>query len=1004
MESVEAGKLLPWQNYRLNSPVEVYQKELSFQSQAASGQLLPQEVNSDENKSLPPADTMEEHGEESVQSNLENISHSPKSKEATEISGSKLNSALLANEWARENSSVNPTFLDKFYTSSRLHYLSMWKAELKSIVGKLRVLYSSQNPKPKIPRSENTRIMHVDFDCFFASVGTRDRPHLQGKPVAVCHSKGATEASSSSVGMEWHDFSISYIQLFTIYLSPIASCNYEARKFGICNGMSVGHARRYCPSLEVIPYEFDKYKEVSEIFYEILYGFADELEPVSVDEALIDVTSSTTAEDNSESELASQIRSSIREKTGCEASIGCGSNILLARLATKKAKPCGQYFIGNGDILDFLEPIPVEHLPGIGYAMEEKLNNLKISTIGDLRGFPMTLLQEKFGKKTGETLYKFARGIDNRPLAVNQPRQSVSAEVSWGVRFENDEQVEDFVLGLCKEVQKRLRQIGCRGKSVTLKVKRRQLDATESSKHLGHGLCDSFSKSAALEFHTDDAQLIFEVALNLLKCYKFNAEDIRGLGVQIQKLDNDIAKNAVEDGQSVLPFAVVKAVEKEGLVDNNTSHTNQTSDIEPPKESNKEGKTASVSASIKPRMEVERQSFIELPLDIQNELHRVYQIVFLDSQNEQDPVTVIENGDDLSYKLNINTLESQQHTDLADSASQEDGNISTIDTSLMELADMNDATGVENEQLKTQLELPPWSQLNPMDLLAMPDNMREQMLKDYSEKGVRDTSNKRKGQSSPGPRSPKKPRNKRATSVRTPTHQTTVRKDGSLSQTSGGKKSFTLTQMFPPQSPSKRKLVHDSNEVHNDWDPNVLSELPAGKSYAEFYIFHLQDRFNVNDKPDIRAELLDEHRRQRERQQKDFQAKLDNAKAEASVTRSNPVTTIPLVKKGLMGVTDISGIRELLRSWVSSFASGPEEEDVATVDTYLMQLAQDRDFHQAQLIVQYLMTLVKTNYCSLQTYSSSTIIDQSWQVEIDKLRKRLDERVYALYQCTLKWN
>jgi DNA repair protein REV1 len=159
MESVEAGKLLPWQNYRLNSPVEVYQKELSFQSQAASGQLLPQEVNSDENKSLPPADTMEEHGEESVQSNLENISHSPKSKEATKISGSKLNSALLANEWARENSSVNPTFLDKFYTSSRLHYLSMWKAELKSIVGKLRVLYSSQNPKPKIPRSENTRIM-----------------------------------------------------------------------------------------------------------------------------------------------------------------------------------------------------------------------------------------------------------------------------------------------------------------------------------------------------------------------------------------------------------------------------------------------------------------------------------------------------------------------------------------------------------------------------------------------------------------------------------------------------------------------------------------------------------------------------------------------------------------------------------------------------------------------------------------------------------------------------
>ncbi|KAG2180052.1 hypothetical protein INT43_003839, partial [Umbelopsis isabellina] len=646
MDSVEAGKLLSWQDYRLNSPMEVHQKELAFQSQAASRQSEPEKESSNDLISLSPAVSVVDSAGEPENNTFKNLSRSPKGKETAKILGSTLNDALLSSEWARENSTINPAFLDKFYTSSRLHYLSMWKAELKSIVGKLRGLHSSQSQKPKLPRSENTRIMHVDFDCFFASVGTRDRPFLQGKPVAVCHSKGATESSSSSV----------------------ASCNYEARKFGISNGMSVGHARRYCPSLEVIPYEFDKYKEVSEIFYEILYGFADELEPVSVDEALIDVTSSTTAAGNSEEELATKIRSTIREKTGCEVSIGCGSNILLARLATKKAKPCGQFSVSNDSVLGFLEPILVEDLPGIGYAMEEKLNSLKISTIGDLRGFPMPLLQDKFGKKTGETLYKFARGIDYRPLAVNQARQSVSAEVSWGVRFENDEQVYDFVFGLCKEVQKRLRQIGCRGKSITLKVKRRQLDATEASKHLGHGLCDNFSKSAALEFHTDDAQLIFEIALNLLKSYKFFAGDIRGLGVQIQKLDNDIAKNTVEEGQSILPFTTVKANDIEKVIATEAIHHEQNSNLDPPTEEQRESRTAPVIVCAKPEMEVERQSFMELPLDIQSELHRVYQIIFLEHKKPSH-VTDAESNDDLSYEVNTNILGSQQHTDLAYNAS-----------------------------------------------------------------------------------------------------------------------------------------------------------------------------------------------------------------------------------------------------------------------------------------------------------------------------------------------
>lgn len=173
-------------------------------------------------------------------------------------------------------------------------------------------------------------------------------------------------------------------------------------------------------------------------------------------------------------------------------------------------------------------PISIRDLPGIGYAMEDKMNSMNVETIGDLRKYQMPVLQEKFGKKTGETLYKFARGIDDRPLSVGQPRQSVSAEVSWGVRFENDEQVNDFVLGLCKEVEKRLHNVGCKGRSITMKIKRRQLEAMEASMHLGHGMCDNFSKSITLDRHTDDALVIFDEAIKLLKSHEFAAGDIRG--------------------------------------------------------------------------------------------------------------------------------------------------------------------------------------------------------------------------------------------------------------------------------------------------------------------------------------------------------------------------------------------------------------------------------------------------------------------------------------------
>ena len=231
-----------------------------------------------------------------------------------------------------------------------------------------------------------------------------DRPELKDKPVAVSHVQQAKIDSSSD----------------------IASCNYIARASGVRNGMHIGSAKQMCPELQVIPYEFDKYKAISEIFYETLYGFAEEIEAVSVDEALIEISG-----DDAPDVVATQIRDVIREKTGCEVSIGIGSNILLARLATKKAKPAGQYHCSAKQVQEF----SVSDLPRVGPSMTEKLADMGISTVADILRAKLPTLQSSFGPKTGKMLYEFARGIDDRPLKHEQERQSVSADVNVCIPF-----------------------------------------------------------------------------------------------------------------------------------------------------------------------------------------------------------------------------------------------------------------------------------------------------------------------------------------------------------------------------------------------------------------------------------------------------------------------------------------------------------------------------------------------------------------------------------------
>ncbi|CAO3689560.1 hypothetical protein G6F70_002841 [Rhizopus microsporus] len=489
------------------------------------------------------------------------------------------NQAELPSDWAKQTSTANAGFIQRYYETSRLHHLSTWKAELKDMIG------SMANKEDRKRQKKPFRIiMHVDFDCFFASVGIKDRPHLKDKPVAVTHSNGISDASSSD----------------------IASCNYVARSFGVHNGMIVKTAKSLCPDIHFIPYEFEKYKSVSETFYKILFHYADEIQVASVDEALIDVSSHiSTLYQGEEEALALKIRKEIRDATGCEVSIGIGPNILLARMSTKRAKPSNIFYCKTEkDKQELLSTQSVSDLPGVGYATTERLATMGVQTVSDLKNTSLQELKSKLGQKLGQALYNFARGIDNRPLTVKQQRQSVSAEVNWGVRFESEENEKAFVHDLCQEVSNRLVKYNSRGKMITIKILKRQEGAKEPAKLLGHGQIDAFSKSCTLADYTHDADIISKHVYSMLKSFHFHYADIRGLGIQVTKLDQE----TTSDFQERLNF-------KRKITNEQESH----------KRTRVEANTKNNQAQL---MNVDPDVFFELPEHIQKEIMSKYKLVF----------------------------------------------------------------------------------------------------------------------------------------------------------------------------------------------------------------------------------------------------------------------------------------------------------------------------------------------------------------------------------------
>ena len=440
------------------------------------------------------------------------------------------NALLLSDPKIRKSTVVHPDFLEQYYRESRLHHLSTWKADLKSQLQALAAEKSSQQ-KGKLKKLPGQRryIMHVDFDSFFAAVSLKKHPQFQDLPCVVAHGNGSG--------------------------SEIASCNYPARKYGIANGMWMKRAQDLCPELKILPYDFPGYEAASRKFYDAIMATGGIVQSVSIDEALVDISAACFAEaggsdgvhrhegtvhrEQAKADLIAQkLRDEVFEKTECAVSVGIGGNILLAKVALRKAKPAGQYQLKPEDVLDFIGQLEVTKLPGVAWSLGGKLEEIGIKLVKDIRETSKEKLINTLGPKTGEKMWEYARGIDRTEVGDQVVRKSVSAEVNWGVRFENQDQVDEFMHGLCGELHKRLVKERVKGKQLTMKVMRRAADAPlDPPKHLGHGKCDTYNKSMQLGVATNDTAVIAKEAIAMLKSFNISPGELRGIGVQMQKLD-----------------------------------------------------------------------------------------------------------------------------------------------------------------------------------------------------------------------------------------------------------------------------------------------------------------------------------------------------------------------------------------------------------------------------------------------------------------------------------
>lgn len=560
VDSIAAGCQLPIDDYLLYKN-HGSQKKLSFAKTATSAladQIKKGEQSIDSlSSSLLPTNTdvhYQKTGQHSDSRDSKPASCDSASSSVRVVEQTSATELPVARAEKAYKPSKGAEFVNEFFTHSRLHYLSTWSTELKQftarMVNRIQPKYPKLDPSQSLRSQHQRAVVHIDLDCFFVSVSIRDKPHLKGKPVAVTHAKAHSPENPTVRGQSSASSGHSPVKHLEDSTSDIASCSYEARKAGVHNGMSVGKAVKLCPDLELLPYDFEGYRQVSQIFYETLLLYSSTVEAVSCDEAYLELTD--YAQDFSRVEaVIGELRREVETKTGCTVSAGISHNMLLARLSTRKAKPNGQFYLSVHQAEDYLDSLGVHDLPGVGYSTANKLKEMNVETCGELRALSLAKVQKDFGLKNGTVLYEYSRGIDSRELKVTSERKSVSVDINYGIRFTDISEAESLIKNLADELAKRAKEAEVAGGNVTLKMKIRKPDVPhETWKYLGHGACDNVSRSTLLLQPTQDAKEINQFAVKLLKQVKVVASDIRGMGLQLSKLVSTQADSTAARGTS----------------------------------------------------------------------------------------------------------------------------------------------------------------------------------------------------------------------------------------------------------------------------------------------------------------------------------------------------------------------------------------------------------------------------------------------------------------------
>ena len=338
----------------------------------------------------------------------------------------------------------------------------------------------------------NRKIIHMDMDAFYASVEQRDNPEYQGKPIAV----GGSPEGRGGV---------------------VATCSYEARKFGVHSAMRSKRALQLCPHIIFVRPRFDVYKAVSKQVREIFLRYTDVIEPLSLDEAYLDVTTDKQ-EIGSAIDIATLIRKAIKEELQLTASAGVSVNKFIAKIASDMKKPDGLTFIGPSKIESFVEGLPVEKFHGVGKVTAAKMKNMNIHTGADLKKLSEGELVQHFGK-VGRFYFQIVRGIDDRPVEANQETKSVGAEDTFPEDLTTIPEMNEALDKIAVIVNRRLTEHQLKGRTVTLKVKYSDFKIITRSK--------SFDEA------TNDLSLIVNTARQLLLTINPEQSKIRLLGISV---------------------------------------------------------------------------------------------------------------------------------------------------------------------------------------------------------------------------------------------------------------------------------------------------------------------------------------------------------------------------------------------------------------------------------------------------------------------------------------